>query len=58
MLHNKVLVNDGVAFLAVIPWRCDGIEPSGAQVRAEDLEIPGSALAGCPGMRSVVTNYS
>jgi hypothetical protein len=34
----------------VIPGRCVSIEPSGAQLRTENLEIPGSALTGCPGM--------
>jgi len=43
----------------VIPGRCDSIEPSGAQLRTENLEIPGSALAGCPGMTAVMTqSYS
>jgi hypothetical protein len=42
-----------VEFLAVIPGKCNSIEPSDAQLRTENLEIPGSALTGCPGMTTV-----
>ncbi|MHC2244425.1 hypothetical protein [Bradyrhizobium elkanii] len=32
----------------VIPGRCESIEPSGAQLRTENLEIPGLVLRTIP----------